>query len=88
MPFDYSSSRHASLLGQFLTQPLFSSKKAILNLIPFWHHYRVQHLERCWKHNSIQLLERCWDCDSVQILERCWMKRVEIENPPNRYFSM
>jgi hypothetical protein len=74
MPSDRLPSHRSSLLWQFLTQPLFSSKKVIFNPIQFWYHYRVQYLENCWKQDYVQLLERCWERDSIQLLKRCWMK--------------
>ncbi|XGV98247.1 MAG: hypothetical protein ACAF41_04790 [Leptolyngbya sp. BL-A-14] len=88
MQFVDPPSHHSSMLWQFLTQPLFSPKQVVLNPIQFWHHYRVQHLERCWKRDSVQLLERCWERDFVQLLNRCWMKKVEIGNFSNQYFWM
>jgi hypothetical protein len=50
-------------LWQFLTQPISSSTKVILNPFQFQHHYYIQHLEHCWDYDPVQLLERCWATD-------------------------
>lgn len=62
-------------LWLFLTQPVFSSTKVILNPISFWNYCNSQHLERCW------------NCDLVQFLERCWMKDLELEKSVNQYLQ-
>jgi hypothetical protein len=53
-------------LWQYLTQPISSSARVILNPLQFQYHYHVQ------------LLEHCWECDSIQLLERCWLKELEL----------
>jgi hypothetical protein len=50
-------------LWHFLTQPVFSSTKVILNPFRFWNHYNIQRLERCWDYEFVQLLECCWTKD-------------------------
>ncbi|MGA7932120.1 MAG: hypothetical protein WCA35_00935 [Kovacikia sp.] len=62
-------------LWQFLTQPLCTPKKPILNPIRFWKQYNIQHLEHCRTY------------DPVQLLERCWAKEVKIKNPHHHDFQ-
>ena len=50
-------------LWQFLTQPIFSATKVILNPFQFQYHHNIQCLERCWDYDPVQLLERCWATD-------------------------